>query len=91
VAFADWRTPRHEEFSDRNVWGLYNAVTEGLKKGAPGRTIERHGAAHDFFVENLIEVITADGEIATMPAPEAAAHGIDAGQIGRAMLADMLH
>lgn len=50
VAFGDWETPRHEEFSDRNVWGLYNAVTEGLKKGAPGTVLDRHSKAHDFFV-----------------------------------------
>jgi len=49
VAFGDWAEPRHEEFSDRNVWGLYNAVTEGLKKGAPGTVLDRHAKAHDFF------------------------------------------
>ena len=49
VAFQDWRTPRHEEFADRNMWGLYNAVTEGLKKGAPARRIDRQTKAHDFF------------------------------------------
>lgn len=50
VAFGDWEKPRYEEFSDRNVWGLYNAVTEGLKKGGPGSVLDRHAAAHDFFV-----------------------------------------
>ncbi len=49
VAFGDWKTPRHAEFADRNVWGLYNAVTEGLKKGAPARILDRHAKAHDFF------------------------------------------
>ena len=51
VAFQDWKTPRHEEFADRNMWGLYNAVTEGLKKGAPARIMERHTAAHKFFID----------------------------------------
>jgi hypothetical protein len=50
VAFGDWSEPRHEEFSDRNVWGLYNAVTEGLKKGGPATVIDRHVKAHDYFV-----------------------------------------
>jgi hypothetical protein len=50
VAFGDWETPRHEEFSDRNIWGLYNAVTEGLKKGAPATVLDRHAKAHDYFV-----------------------------------------
>ncbi len=50
VAFGDWTTPRHEAFADRNMWGLYNAITEGLKKGAPARTIDRHAAAHSFML-----------------------------------------
>ena len=49
VAFEDWKTPRHEEFAERNLWGLYNAVTEGLKKGAPAKRIDRQTKAHDFF------------------------------------------
>ena len=53
VAFGDWRTPRHAEFGDRNVWGLYNAVTEGLKKGGAGRVLDRHASAHDFVIESL--------------------------------------
>lgn len=52
VAFKDWKTPRHEEFADRNVWGLYNCVTEGLKKGQPGTILDRHTRAHDWF-ENV--------------------------------------
>jgi len=53
VAFGDWRTPRHEEHARRDVWGLYNTVTEGLKKGPAARTMERHAAAHGFFVDEL--------------------------------------
>jgi len=49
VAFEDWKTPRHEEFAERNMWGLYNCVTEGLKKGAPAKRIDRQTKAHDFF------------------------------------------
>jgi hypothetical protein len=50
VAFEDWATARHEAFADRNMWSLYNAVTEGLKKGAPGTMLDRHAKAHDYFV-----------------------------------------
>ncbi len=53
VAFGDWREPRHAEFGERNVWGLYNSVTEGLKKGGAGRVLDRHAAAHDFIVESV--------------------------------------
>jgi hypothetical protein len=49
VAFDDWKKPRHEEFAERNLWGLYQAVTEGLKKGAPVERIDRQTKAHDFF------------------------------------------
>jgi len=53
VAFGDWRKPRHEAFAERNLWSLYNAVTEGLKKGSAARMLDRHAAAHDFFSERL--------------------------------------
>lgn len=51
VAFGDWKTPRHEAFAGRTLWGLYNAVTEGLKKGAPARILDRHAKTHDFFTQ----------------------------------------
>jgi hypothetical protein len=51
VAFGDWAKPRHEEFADRNVWSLYNCVTEGLKKGSPGTLLDRHAKAHDYFAQ----------------------------------------
>jgi hypothetical protein len=57
VAFEDWTTPRHAEFSDRNVWSLYNAATEGLKKGAPATRLNRQARAHDFFIEAQAQAI----------------------------------
>jgi hypothetical protein len=51
VAFGDWQKPRYDDFADRNVWSLYNCATEGLKKGQPGRIMDRHAAAHDFFID----------------------------------------
>jgi hypothetical protein len=51
VAFEDWRKPRHEEFADRNLWGLYNATTEALKKGGVGTAISRHTEMHDFVLK----------------------------------------
>ncbi|MCB1100549.1 MAG: DUF932 domain-containing protein [Verrucomicrobiae bacterium] len=41
-----WRTPNHPEFSDRNLWSLYNAFTETLKGGLlklPRRSEAIHG------------------------------------------------
>lgn len=49
IAFDDWRKPRHAEFSDRNIWGLYNATTEALKKGGTGDVIARHTEMHAFM------------------------------------------
>lgn len=51
VAFGDWKAPRHEEFADRNLYSLYNCVTEGLKKGPPARILDRHAKAHAFFTD----------------------------------------
>lgn len=51
VAYADWRKPRHDVFAGRNLWSLYNCMTEGLKKGSPGRLLDRHTRAHDFVIE----------------------------------------
>lgn len=53
VAIQDWITPRHEEFSDRNAWSLYNCFTEGLKKGSAGGSISRHTVIHDFFSDRF--------------------------------------
>jgi len=53
IAFEDWETPRHEEFADRNLWGLYNCFTEGLKKGTAGERIGRQVKAHDWFDQFL--------------------------------------
>jgi hypothetical protein len=42
----EWRTPRHPEFAERNIWRLFNAFTETLKGGLdalPTRTTALHG------------------------------------------------
>jgi len=49
IALKDWETPRHEEFAERTAYNLYQCMTEGLKKGAPGRMAERHLAARAFM------------------------------------------
>ena len=43
---SEWRKPRHVEFSERNVWRLFNAFTETLKgslDALPTRTTALHG------------------------------------------------
>jgi len=43
----EWREPKHDVFSERNVWSLFNAFTESLKDGnlqeLPKRTVALHG------------------------------------------------
>ncbi len=56
IALKDWETPRHSEFSERNAYNLYQCVTEGLKKGAPGRMAERHLAARAFMQNEVQHV-----------------------------------
>jgi len=55
VAFQDWREARHEEFAPRNLWSLYNCITEGLKRGRPATIMDRYAGAHDFM--NTIKAI----------------------------------
>lgn len=68
VAFREWRDPSHDDFKPRTAWSLYNAVTEGLKKGAPGHVIDRHIGAHEFF-RPVLEQRTIDAEWSPVPAP----------------------
>ena len=44
-----WVKPDHADFDPRNLWSLYNAFTEALKKGTPNDVFERYTAAHTFF------------------------------------------
>ena len=49
VAYKEWQEPRHEEFSERNAWSLYNACTEGLKLGRPAVRIPQGRKVSEFF------------------------------------------
>ena len=49
VAFREWTDPSHLAFVPRTEWSLYNAGTEGLKKGAVSSVIDRHTAWDDFM------------------------------------------
>lgn len=53
IALRDWRTPRHEDFAERNLYSLYQCFTEALKKGPAGDTMDRYSHAHEFFVPML--------------------------------------
>jgi len=51
VVIEDWRKARHPEFARRDLWGLYNAGTEGLKKGSIDNAGERHIGWHKFLTD----------------------------------------
>ena len=50
IALREWKSPSHEEFLDRNTWGLYNAFTESLKRGCGGNRMEKQAKAHQFLM-----------------------------------------
>lgn len=54
---TEFKTPSHEEFSNRNVWSLFNAFTEILKRSnlheLPTRTLALHALLDEFCGINL--------------------------------------
>jgi hypothetical protein len=53
ISLHNWRNSPFMEFSMNDVWGVYNAGTEGLKKGPIGKKLERHKKFHDFTREHF--------------------------------------
>lgn len=53
-AYEEWRNPSHLEFRPRNMWSLYNAITEASKTLAIPRQV---GAQRDAFT--LIDSVCA--------------------------------
>lgn len=49
VMKKEWIKPKYDDFSDRNLWSLYNAGTEALKTTPPMHRMKRQIAMHDMF------------------------------------------
>tara|TARA_R100000808_G_scaffold25034_1_gene60687 strand:+ start:13272 stop:14015 length:744 start_codon:yes stop_codon:yes gene_type:complete len=49
VVKKEWLNPKHEAFSDRNAWGLYNACTEALKTTPPMFRMNNQIKLHEQF------------------------------------------
>ena len=43
---AEWQQPSHEEFAEKNVWRLFNAVTECAKEWSPEVKLNRTQLLH---------------------------------------------
>lgn len=68
-AISLWREPDHEEFKPRNLWSLYNNVTEALKASRPTEVMERHVGLHgvidaEFSVTRVMAAVPANFQIA---------------------------
>lgn len=45
----EWRTPTYQQFTPRNAWALFNAMTETHKSLSPGLVLARTEALHGLF------------------------------------------
>jgi len=59
AAFDAWKKPTHEEFEPRNLFSLYNACTEGMKRNNPHDAIQSLAGVHGFFRDLTQEKIAA--------------------------------
>ena len=46
AVLSEWRSPTHLEFGPRNLWSLFNAVTECHKRINPHTAVARSQALH---------------------------------------------
>jgi len=52
VALKEWHHPSHQEFEPRNLWSLFNSVTEALKTSPPQSIMEKHIGLHQHLLPN---------------------------------------
>ena len=50
---CEWESPKHDDFSDRNAWSLYQACTEVMKKQSPARQLDGFRALNAVLVASL--------------------------------------
>ena len=49
IVLEEIRNPSHEEHAVQSAWGLYNAFTQGMKRGPAGESMTRHRKTQEFF------------------------------------------
>lgn len=52
-----WENPPQKEFEDRNLWSLYNAMTEALKTTTHRNVLESHSRAHGLVMNQGIGLL----------------------------------
>ena len=57
-----WNKPPQDAFKDRNLWSLYNAMTEALKTATARNVLESHSRAHALCMNQGVSLIE-DGEL----------------------------
>jgi len=55
-----WENAPHKEFEDRNLWSLYNAMTEALKTSTHRNVLESHAMAHGLVMNQGIALFGDD-------------------------------
>lgn len=57
VAFREWTESTHADagHQDRNVLGLYQALTQGLKKGSAPQILDRNTRVHDWVRDVVLQ------------------------------------
>ena len=53
IAFEDWKNARHEVFSGKNMWSLYNCANEGLKKVDNYNNLSAHCSLHHYMTNGF--------------------------------------
>lgn len=51
-----WNEPPQEAFEERNLWSLYNAMTEALKSSTAREVLESHTNAHALVMNEGMEI-----------------------------------
>ena len=51
-----WNKPPQKEFEDRNLWSLYNSMTEALKSSTVREVLETHSFAHALAMNEGVEI-----------------------------------
>lgn len=52
-----WQKPPQDDFSDRTLWSLYNAMTEALKSSTHRNVLESHSLAHNLVMNQGIQLL----------------------------------